>query len=157
MIRIIKDAMTSIRELLQLRQPWWHVVLTPFQAICILLSMDTDASLQLIHEVMAVLKESAIQYPTHLPSEALETAERLINAAQRRKIEQAQRLRIPHSKDDDVSALSTASIQGGIEAPMINAFATDPLAGFGPFDGLYMDESFLDFPADQSMALLSIP
>lgn len=157
MVRIIRESMTAIRELLNSRQPWWHIILTPFQAVCILLSMDTDASLRMIPEVMALLKESASQYPSHLPTEAVETAERLINAVQRRKLEQAERLSAPHSKDSQAQSLSSTSIPDGMGAPIINDFAADMLAGFGPFDGLYMDDSLLDFPADQSMALLSIP
>jgi hypothetical protein len=65
--------------------PWWNVVCTVFQFICVLVAIDTAESLERIPEAVETLEMIAQRLNTHLANEALHTARHLINASLEKK------------------------------------------------------------------------
>ncbi|KAH7041438.1 protein RDR1 [Microdochium trichocladiopsis] len=84
----IRAAQTMIDEGL----PWHHMANVPFQVVCILLAIDTSASIGLVGEAMQCLSSAVAKYKTEALQEALGTASVLILLHQKRKERCAARL-----------------------------------------------------------------
>ncbi|KAF4282363.1 hypothetical protein KXW65_001401 [Aspergillus fumigatus] len=80
-IEIGFSTLPSARRLVAQNHPWWNVVGTVFQFICILVAIDTTESLEKIPEAVETLEMIAQRLNTHLANEALHTARYLINAS----------------------------------------------------------------------------
>ncbi|CAG8029043.1 unnamed protein product [Penicillium olsonii] len=98
------SALPAARTLVSQNQPWWNVISTVFQFVCVLLAIDTQASLTHLPEVMDTLEMIVDQLDTHLANEAIATARGLLRALlekRRRSIETLENILGPSS---DVSA-----------------------------------------------------
>ena len=98
------SALPAARTLVSQNQPWWNVISTVFQFVCVLLAIDTQASLTHLPEVMDTLEMIVDQLDTHLANEAIATARGLVRALlekRRRSIETLENILGPSS---DVSA-----------------------------------------------------
>ncbi|RHZ50425.1 hypothetical protein CDV55_100090 [Aspergillus turcosus] len=84
-IEIGCSALPSARRLVAQNHPWWNVVGTVFQFICVLVAIDTTGSLERIPEAVESLEMIAQRLNTHLANEALHTARHLINASLEKK------------------------------------------------------------------------
>ncbi|PYI01664.1 putative C6 transcription factor [Aspergillus sclerotiicarbonarius CBS 121057] len=78
-------ALEAARRLADQNQPWWNVLGTVFQFVCVLLAMDTPASLTKLPESTKTLDMIADHLNTHLANEALTTARQLIRASMDKK------------------------------------------------------------------------
>ncbi|PYH43065.1 putative C6 transcription factor [Aspergillus saccharolyticus JOP 1030-1] len=94
------DEFTSRRT----RQPFWNLVGTAFQFVCVLLALDTPDSLQTMPKAMEVLEEISRRLPSPLATEAYKTARQLARACldQKRKgvghLEQSLQSFHPHAE-----------------------------------------------------------
>ena len=84
-------ALQAARRLAALNQPWWNVLGTVFHFVCILLSINTNSSLDRLPEALETLEHLSQQLNTHISMEAVQTAHDLVRAAlnQRRKATQS--------------------------------------------------------------------
>ncbi|PWY96710.1 putative C6 transcription factor [Aspergillus sclerotioniger CBS 115572] len=78
-------ALEAAHRLLDHGQPWWNVLGTVFQFVCVLLVIDTPVSLTKLPESTKVLEVIADRLNTHLANEALTTARKLIRASMDKK------------------------------------------------------------------------
>ena len=67
------------------RLPWWKVISTPFQFLCVLLSVDTPESLKLIPQALRTLLQVNEVFGTQRTKESYETAQLLVQIAQQKK------------------------------------------------------------------------
>lgn len=81
-VTILQKAFGKIRELVDLRQPWWNMVSIPFQTICVCLWFNSLPMLSLLRDAMDLLRLLARTFDTQMTREALATAQHLINASQ---------------------------------------------------------------------------
>ena len=75
------SSLRAARDLVTLGQPWWNVISTVFQFVCVLLAIDTDASVTRLPKVMETLEMIVCALNTHLAKEALATARNLVQAS----------------------------------------------------------------------------
>ncbi|EAW15351.1 putative C6 transcription factor [Aspergillus clavatus NRRL 1] len=78
-------ALPAARRLMVQNHPWWNVVGTVFQFICVLIAIDTTESLETISEAMETLEMITERLSTHLAIEALHTARHLVRASLEKK------------------------------------------------------------------------
>ncbi|GFF50208.1 putative C6 transcription factor [Aspergillus udagawae] len=84
-IEIGRSTLPPARRLVAQNHPWWNVVVTVFQFICVLVAIDTAESLERIPEAVETMEMIAQRLNTHLANEALHTARLLINASLEKK------------------------------------------------------------------------
>ncbi|EMC94093.1 hypothetical protein BAUCODRAFT_42013, partial [Baudoinia panamericana UAMH 10762] len=84
-ISVGKAALEAPRALLVAKTPWWNVVHAPFQFLCVLLAVGTPRALANIQEAMALLREIAQSYDTHMTREAYNQALLLVKMSKGRK------------------------------------------------------------------------
>lgn len=75
----------AAQTLVDTRAPWHHMINVPFQVVCILLAIDTHASVACLKDVMRCLNSVVSTYNTAASREALNTASLLIMLQKRRK------------------------------------------------------------------------
>lgn len=92
MLNLAVKGLKSAETLAAGHCPWHHVANVPFQLVCMLLTIDTKASLSLLREAMNTLGFVASIYDTATMREAYSTAYLLIIMHQRRKEEDAKAL-----------------------------------------------------------------
>lgn len=80
-----KNALPSSRILSLKNHPWWNIVGTVFQFVCVLLAIDCSESLATIPEAMETLASVARHLKTHLADEALATARLLVRSMSEKK------------------------------------------------------------------------
>ncbi|KXJ88741.1 hypothetical protein Micbo1qcDRAFT_150638 [Microdochium bolleyi] len=93
--RILDLTMRGIRAaqvMIDAGTPWHHMANVPFQVVCILLAIDTAASIGQLGDAMQCLSSGAAKYQTQALEEALGTASVLILLHQKRKERCAARL-----------------------------------------------------------------
>lgn len=84
-ISLGKAALAAAGKLLASRTPWWNVICSPFQFLCVVISVGTPSSLAHIQEIMTVMHNIAQTYDTHMVREAYSKAATLIKMARTRK------------------------------------------------------------------------
>ncbi|PYH93154.1 C6 zinc finger domain protein [Aspergillus ellipticus CBS 707.79] len=116
------DALGAAHRLSDRNEPWWNILGTVFQFVCVLLAMDTPASLVKLPESMTVLETITDRLNTHLATEALVTARQLIRASM-------------DKKRKGLTCLERALGEDSTEAATNNvAYAAPPIDGiFNPF------------------------
>ena len=80
-----KAALAASEKLLESRTPWWNVIGSPFQFLCVVLAMGTPKSLANVPEIMAHLHRIGRTYDTHMVKEAYNQAAALVKASKQRK------------------------------------------------------------------------
>ncbi|RAH79702.1 hypothetical protein BO86DRAFT_411371 [Aspergillus japonicus CBS 114.51] len=78
-------ALAPAQRLVFMDQPWWNVLGTVFQFVCVLLALDTLDSLAVIPRAMETLQSIADRLNTHLATEALATVRQLVRASANKK------------------------------------------------------------------------
>jgi hypothetical protein len=86
LLGVINVALDGVTFLRTMGQSWWNIVGTPFQCVCVLLSLDTSESIAMIPNALDTLKKTVEVYDSHIPNEALRTAYALV-AGKRAKME----------------------------------------------------------------------
>lgn len=122
-LRLLVKGLGAARQMVVDSSPWHHVANVPFQAICLLLAIDSRASLALLDEAMDTLQLVANTWNSAVMREAYNTAYLLILLHQRRKEEDAKALRdvlskpamtvdpnIPHAPGGTAGYSSSASV-----------------------------------------------
>ncbi|WPH03861.1 Hypothetical protein R9X50_00674400 [Acrodontium crateriforme] len=84
-IGIGKAALTASTKLMELGWPWWNIVHTPFQFLCVVIAVGTPRSLSHIQEIMALLRKVAMKFDTHMVREAYNQASALVRMFKIRK------------------------------------------------------------------------
>ncbi|GAB7355204.1 hypothetical protein MBLNU459_g5758t1 [Dothideomycetes sp. NU459] len=85
MIAIGKEAVIAARNFLATKTPWWQVVHTPFQFLCLLLAMGTAKSIGEVDPVMKLLHQVTETYNTQMTRQTYNQASELIQMLKRRK------------------------------------------------------------------------
>ncbi|KAI1608220.1 C6 zinc finger domain protein [Exophiala viscosa] len=90
-IEVGVPALEAARRLAAVGHPWWNVLGTVFHFICVLLSINSNSSLERVAEAVRTLEALAQYLDTHMAREAVQTAKDLVKAAldQRRKATQS--------------------------------------------------------------------
>ncbi|KAL6690752.1 N-terminal binuclear Zn cluster-containing protein [Trichoderma pleuroticola] len=86
--QILQIGHTAVEEASDLAErgiPWWNVLGTTFQFICVLLAIDNRDSLTQVSWVMPKLRHIAKLLDTHMAAEALDTAKALMRDASAKK------------------------------------------------------------------------
>ncbi|KAI9710358.1 MAG: hypothetical protein M1820_002853 [Bogoriella megaspora] len=142
---IIKDALPEAQSLSHRSWKWWTVVGVPFQSICVLIAIDTPASLALLTTAMETLAGVAGIFDTHLTREALRTAAQLIRGLQKKKSDDIE------SADRSLENPSVAKALADIGAyPLAQPEHFLSLDWLGGVDSSWMDILF-DLDMDQQM------
>ncbi|GAB5594019.1 hypothetical protein Unana1_08919, partial [Umbelopsis nana] len=87
-LSIATDGLEQAKALASQRCPMWNVISTPFQCVCVLLSIDTRESLAVVDKAMSLLDEMVEIYDTHLARESARTARHLIQSLRTKKVEE---------------------------------------------------------------------
>ncbi|CAG8020542.1 unnamed protein product [Penicillium salamii] len=94
------SALPAARTLVSQIRPWWNVISTVFQFVCVLLVIDTQATVKHLPEAMDTLEMIVDVLDTHLAKEAITTARNLVRASlekRRKGIETLERVLGPSS------------------------------------------------------------
>jgi hypothetical protein len=86
-LRFLSKALTAARQMVHDDTPWHHLANNPFSILCILLALDTPASLKLLPEAMQTLNEVAAAYDTQTVRDALNTAYLILSLHRKRRLE----------------------------------------------------------------------
>jgi hypothetical protein len=92
-LSLARRAMDAARTLVVRHWPWHHAANIPFQIVCLLLAVDSPASLAMMGEALAVLRQVRDTWSSPAMHEAYDTAYLLVRLHQRRKDEDARVLR----------------------------------------------------------------
>ncbi|KAK1763254.1 hypothetical protein QBC33DRAFT_550256 [Phialemonium atrogriseum] len=92
-LSLVQRGLQAARRMVSEYCPWHHAANIPFQVICLLLALDSRASLKVLHEALSVLKQVRDTWTSAVMQEAYDTAYLLILLHQRRKEEDAKELR----------------------------------------------------------------
>jgi hypothetical protein len=80
-LEVVRVALNAVVFVCTLTHPWWNAVGTPFQSVCVLISIGTPDSFALVPNAMESLKNVTTKYPCHLSDEAFRTAHALVRGA----------------------------------------------------------------------------
>lgn len=116
-LTIGRSALRASERLLESRRPWWNVLHTPFQFICVSIAVDTPRSLSYIAEAMQLLQKIAEVYPTHIVQEACNQAAALVKMSRVRKERQLEVLQNLPSMPQYEDHPSVGSGNGLVAAP----------------------------------------
>lgn len=119
LLDLAKESLAAVDVLVQVSCPWWHVINIPFQLVCVLLVVDTEAALGLLAEGLDVLKRVLERYSTPTARETYDTARFLVTQERQRRSK-----RIEH--------LATA-LQG--HGPLPGLTGPEPLQDAGQWQG----------------------
>jgi hypothetical protein len=108
-LSLLIKGLRAARQMVADSSPWHHVANVPFQAICLLLAIDSRASLALLGDAMSTLQLVANTWNSAMMREAYNTAYLLILLHQRRKEEDAKALRDVLSMHSTAPAMTVDS------------------------------------------------
>ena len=129
LLRLIRNGISQVLGLLELRHPWWNLISTPFQSLLVLLSIDSDDSLALVPQVHDCLKAVPATFDASLATEAVETAQQLLSALKEKK--KAHLAHLDSGSDcllgmrtelGDVAQLSNGAFMGSTMDSWLNLF-----------------------------------
>lgn len=154
-LALVVKGLRAARQMVADSSPWHHVANVPFQAICLLLAIDSRASLALLGDAMSTLELVANTWNNAMMREAYNTAYLLILLHQRRKEEDAKALRDVlniHSAAPAIT-LNTSSQITGVGSPKQNngyqqqqqAATTMPATDSAEF--LWLEDLIADMPS----------
>ena len=155
-LALLVRGLRAARQMVVDSSPWHHVANVPFQAICLLLAIDSRASLALLGDAMSTLQLVANTWNSAVMSEAYNTAYLLILLHQRRKEEDAKALRdvlsihstAPAMTADPSSSqfasVSTSNQNGGYQQPQSGATA---MAATDSAEFLWLEDLIADMPS----------
>ncbi|PYI10449.1 hypothetical protein BO78DRAFT_394195 [Aspergillus sclerotiicarbonarius CBS 121057] len=110
---LVDEIHDLVDELAAESLPWWHILNVPFQALCVLLALDTRESLERVSQTLSTLRMIAQNYYTDAVKETLASACSLLCIHSQRK-------------KDDIHLLRKAEeymLQwGDLDAPFLNDY-----------------------------------
>lgn len=139
--------------------PWHHAVNIPFQVVCLLLAVDSRASLPMVGEALSVLREVRDLWSSAAMHEAYDTAYLLVLLHQRRKDEDARQLRAALDLQTSTAAAAGAMVGGGGGKVGAAAAAAGAAAGSLQAMGtesvetLWLDDLFTNVPGLRQLDL----
>ncbi|KAE8329223.1 hypothetical protein BDV39DRAFT_172056 [Aspergillus sergii] len=110
-------------EMARRHLPWWHIVNVPFQIICVLLAIDTRASLERVGKSVSTLRLVASVYGTSAIQDTFVSACSLIRIHMRRKMEDYELL--SRVEEDMMAWEGDSSVLPPSSLP--NAFISQPV------------------------------
>lgn len=78
LLETIRIALDAVAFLSSLSQAWWNIVGTPFHSICVLISIGSSESFDLLPSALQGLKNVTTKFNSHLSNEAIRTAHTLV-------------------------------------------------------------------------------
>ena len=90
---VANKALRAAEFMVTYHHPWHHAANIPFQIICLLLAIDSRASIAMLQDAMSVLRRVRDAWSTAVMQEACDTAYLLVLLHQRRKEQDARDLR----------------------------------------------------------------
>lgn len=123
-LALVMKGVRAVQQLINATSPWQHVANIPFQVICLLLAIDTRASLSLLGDAMCTLQRAASTWDTPVMREAYNTAYLLIFLHQRRKEEDARALRDVLGTHSAAPAMTTESASTSAYAISNNTYGS---------------------------------
>ena len=140
LLSAISTALEAADTLVFQFQQWWTVIGVPFHSVCVLISLNTPESLNLLHKAMETLQNVAAIFSSHRSREALRTAQYLAKAAEAKKRKELESLQRCLNLN---ATMTTASPERGEEGAIGDLMAfewpTDVDLGFSYF----LDESYI--------------
>lgn len=89
-LRFLAKGLQAARQMVKDDCPWHHLANVPFQTLCMLLAIDTPASLKMIEDAMQTLYCVAQAYRTVVLEQAYTTASLVLSLHQKRRLDDAQ-------------------------------------------------------------------
>jgi hypothetical protein len=74
LLEIVHTGLDGVAFLSSVNQAWWNIVGTPFHSVCVLISVGTSESYDLLPAVLQTLKNVTTKFDSHLSNEAIRTA-----------------------------------------------------------------------------------
>ncbi|RAL01725.1 fungal specific transcription factor domain-containing protein [Aspergillus ibericus CBS 121593] len=71
---LVDESHDLVEELAAEIKPWWHILNVPFQALCVLLALDTRESLERVSQTLSTLRMISREYYTDSVKETLASA-----------------------------------------------------------------------------------
>jgi hypothetical protein len=84
-LMLTTNGIQAAQDILAARAPWHHMAYVPFQIVCVLLAIDTFASISQLRDAIQCLKDISAVYNTKATEDALKTARSLVLLHQRGK------------------------------------------------------------------------
>ena len=136
---LCSNALSAAETLVTQGQPWWNIVESIFQMVCVLVSLDAQQNAGLLKRALKLLEQVSERFPTESTSDALGTAHSLVQALvakKRRELAALDDLTLGSSTGDPLDVESSADVgltgDEGIlsqtELPDLFARWTDPFA-----------------------------
>ena len=137
LLEVIQVASDSVKFLTAMHHPWFNIVSTCFQSVCVLLSLCTPDSFAMIPNALETLKIVATAHNSPLSQEALRTAHALVQGARDKRRKELESLDQGLAVVSDFSQLGSASpFDMGIEWLTENDTAFGDFLYLSQFDGL---------------------
>ncbi|KAF3005694.1 hypothetical protein E8E13_005388 [Curvularia kusanoi] len=136
-LELSSTATSAALRLSAQKRPWWNIVSTIFQVVCVMLSINTRESLASLAEAMGALQTVNDIFKTNLTNEALSTARLLVNACKKKKATELDLLEQAGGKDPVSSTIPEETYYLSAELDLETFLR--PISDVGYFD-------FLDNP-----------
>lgn len=85
LLEVIRVALNAVAFLSGMTHPWWNSVGTPFHSVCVLISIGTPESFDMVSTALKTLKNVTTKYQSYLSEEAFRTAHALVQGARDKK------------------------------------------------------------------------
>lgn len=135
---ICGDALIAAETLVAQGLPWWNIVDSTFQMVCVLVSLDAPQNASLLKHALKILERVAERFPTENTRDALVTAHGLVQALvakKKRELAALDELSLESSLEpqspespDETAITSDDNILDYTEFPDLFARWTDPFA-----------------------------
>lgn len=140
----MRKALRAAESLVATHSPWHHVANIPFQIVCLLLGIDSRASIKLLREAMQTLLHVAAYFDTSNLREAYSTACLLLWLYQKRRAEDVEMINgiltsyssRPSVVDPQLSAVTPVMANNGEQQAWMN----DLTASMSDFNDLDLDQ-----------------
>ncbi|KAL6251958.1 hypothetical protein RBB50_002168 [Rhinocladiella similis] len=150
-LRFLGKGLHAASQMVEDDCPWHHLANVPFQTLCMLLAIDTPASLNMVEKAMLTLQKVTQAYNTVTLNEAYSTARLILALHRRRRYNDAQII------ENVLSKLSvetpTSNIDPGVydwaaptEAEIL--WINDLMSDFPGLQNLDVGDMFNDLPSD---------
>lgn len=130
-------ALQAARRMVVQYAPWHHAANIPFQIVCLLLAVDSRASLAMVSDALSVVKQVRDTWSSAVMNEAYDTAYLLVLLHQRRKEEDARELRGALDMQSSAPAeRNNIQTSGGVQATVPDCV-----------ESLWLDDLFTNVPS----------
>lgn len=116
-LAFMAKALRAVRDMVSTQSPWHHMANVPFQIVCILLVIDSRASIRMLKDAMQTLLHAASFYDTTNLREAHSTAGLLIWLYQKRRAEDVEAISDVFSSYPPIFEASDLAQLAGVPLP----------------------------------------